>query len=283
MRSSTRLPHDPAPHQEPAAIVIDVALTRAELRPADVAVVVDVLRATSTATQALVAGYRTVLCAESMELAENLRAPGRVLAGERSCVMPPGFDMGNSPIEHQRRYGDELVLTTTNGAPTIVAATRRADLVLLACLLNLESVVRVLREANDHPDHTIQIVCCGTDGAAALEDVYVAGRLCAQLDGARTDAAQIAEAVARAYRTPLEALAASTDAVRLVAAGLAEDIAYCARESELDVVPRVLATTRGTAIVVAGDAAGARTTTAAIDRMDIVSTMDAGPYCSGSG
>jgi len=36
--------------------VIDVALTRADLRAADIAVVVDVLRATSTATQALAAG-----------------------------------------------------------------------------------------------------------------------------------------------------------------------------------------------------------------------------------
>ena len=103
--------------------MIDVALTRADLRAADVAVVVDVLRATTTATQALAAGYRSVLCAESVELALGLRGPGRVLAGERRCVAPPGFDQGNSPREAARRRGDELVLATTNGAPAIVAAT----------------------------------------------------------------------------------------------------------------------------------------------------------------
>ena len=36
--------------------MIEVAFTRADLRDGDVAVVVDVLRATSTATQALAAG-----------------------------------------------------------------------------------------------------------------------------------------------------------------------------------------------------------------------------------
>jgi phosphosulfolactate phosphohydrolase-like enzyme len=90
--------------------MIDVAGNRAELRSAGIAVVIDVLRATSTATQALAAGYRRVLCAESIARAAGLRAPGRVLAGERRCLRPPGFDQGNSPLEAATRRGDELVL-----------------------------------------------------------------------------------------------------------------------------------------------------------------------------
>lgn len=41
--------------------MIDVCLSRADLRPSEVAAVIDVLRATSTATQALAAGYDTVI------------------------------------------------------------------------------------------------------------------------------------------------------------------------------------------------------------------------------
>ncbi|TML41504.1 MAG: 2-phosphosulfolactate phosphatase, partial [Actinobacteria bacterium] len=41
---------------------IDVAFTPAEAGPAHVAVVVDVMRATSTIAQALASGYRRVLC-----------------------------------------------------------------------------------------------------------------------------------------------------------------------------------------------------------------------------
>lgn len=225
--------------------MIDVAFTRADLRHCDVAVVVDVLRATSTATQALAAGYETVLCAQSIERAIELRAPGRVLAGERRCVMPPGFQMGNSPLEAMRVYGHQLVLATTNGAPTILAAARRAQTVLLGCLLNLDAVVAAIR-AED-----VQVVCSGTDDAVALEDVYAAGRLCARLEGSRADSARVAEAVARAHPTPLDALAASDDARVLDAAGLGDDIAYCARESVLDVVPRVAGATRGAATVIA--------------------------------
>ena len=227
--------------------MIDVAFTRDGLRDADVAVVIDVLRATSTATQALAVGYRNVLCAETIERARELRGPGRVLAGERHCVKPPGFDQGNSPTEAFSRRGHELVLATTNGAPTIVAAAQHAPRVLLACLLNLESVRRALSPPQQGPMLDVQIVCSGTDGAVALEDVYVAGRLSAALTGGRTDAALVAEGVVRAFETPIAALAASADAAALRAADLEDDIAYCARESELDVVPTVIATGPGVA------------------------------------
>jgi len=227
--------------------VIDVAFTRKELRPADIAVIVDVLRATSTATQALASGYRRVTCAQTLELARGLRAPGRVLAGERHCVRPPGFDQGNSPAEAIDQRGDELVLATTNGAPTIITAAKQAPQVLLACLLNLGAVQRSVTALAGEPKGDIQIGCSGTAGAVALEDVYVAGRLSAALQGKRTDAALIAEAVARAFDSPLAALSASADAAMLRHAGLAGDIAYCALESELDVVPTVVATREGMA------------------------------------
>ena len=243
--------------------MIDVALTPAGLRGADVAVVIDVLRASSTATQALSAGYSRVLCADSVERALGLRSPGRVLAGERHCVKPPGFDQGNSPAEAANRRGDELVLATTNGAPAIVAAAAHAPRVLLGCLLNLEALVGVLRDT----DEDVQLVCSGTNGLVALEDVYVAGRMSAALSGERTDAARVAEAVARDYETAMEALGASADAAALRAAGLEADIADCAQESELALVPRVTGAREGVASVEAGPAGMAA---AAVDPDDTV-------------
>lgn len=224
--------------------MIDVAFTRRDLRPCDVAVVIDVLRATSTAVQALASGYRSVLCVAGVEQALTLREPGRVLAGERRCVMPVGFQMGNSPLEAMRVCGEQLVLATTNGAPTIVAASRHADAVLVGCLLNLGAVVAALDAGDD-----VQVVCSGTDGAAALEDTYVAGRICERLDGTRTDAARIAEAVARCYPSAADALSAGAGARALEAAGLSHDIAFCAREDVLDIVPRVTQIERGAAML----------------------------------
>ena len=89
----------------------------------------------------------------------------------------------------------------------------------LACLLNLNAVIEALRPPEGHPQADIQIVCSGTAGAVALEDVYAAGCVSATLGGARTDAALVAEAVARAHPTPSDALAASADATLLRSAG----------------------------------------------------------------
>jgi phosphosulfolactate phosphohydrolase-like enzyme len=230
--------------------VIDVAITRADMRGCDVAVVIDVLRATSVATQALAGGYEHVLFTGSLERARSLRGPGRVLAGERHCLMPAGFDQGNSPLDVLLPQGRELVLATTNGAPAIVAAARLAPTVLLACLLNLAAVLDALGHT-DWKANDVQLVCAGTDGAVALEDTYVAGRLSSGLTGPRTDAARAAQAVARGFVTPLEALSHSDDARVLRAAGMEADIAHCATESVLDIVPRVIS--EDSEVVVIGD------------------------------
>ena len=223
--------------------MIDVAFTRAELRPAKVAVVIDVLRASSTITHALASGYRRVLAVDDVERAAGLRTPGRVLAGERGCEAPPGFDLGNSPQGTDPPLGEELVLATTNGAPAVVAAAQEADDVLVGCLLNLDAVCAAIG-ARD-----VALMCAGTDGRAGIDDVYVAGRISALLSGPRTDAALIAEAVAGAYPRPLAALAAGTGARALRRVGLDEDIAFCAQESTTTVVPRLTASFAGVVIL----------------------------------
>jgi 2-phosphosulfolactate phosphatase len=223
--------------------MIDVAFLGAHVRPADTAVVIDVLRATSTITMALASGYERVLVAGSIEEATTLRADGRVLAGEVRCARAPGFDLGNSPEEALEPRGSELVLATTNGAPAIVGSAEVAGEVLAASMLNLAAVAAQIADGD------VLIVCAGTDGSVSIEDVYLAGRLSALLEGPRTDAAHVAEAVAAAYPTALAALEASAGAVGLRREGLESDIAYCAQESIVDVVPRLTKTVDGIAIL----------------------------------
>jgi 2-phosphosulfolactate phosphatase len=226
--------------------VLDVCFTPQEIRPVEVAVVVDVLRATSTIVEAMAAGYPRVVCCSSIAAARELRAPGRVLAGESACVRVPDFELGNSPaaMATAGQRGEELVLATTNGSPAVVAAARAAERVLVACLLNLRSVL-----ATVPGDADVAIVCAGTDGRPALEDVYVAGRLVAALGGLPSDAARVAERVARGYETPLEALAASEDAAQLRATDQERDIAWCARESVVEIVPEVWSVRDGASVV----------------------------------
>jgi len=232
--------------------MIDVAFLGTAVRPAGTAVVIDVLRATSTITLALASGYERVLVAGSIDEATALRTTERTLAGEVGCARAPGFDLGNSPEETLEPRGAELVLATTNGAPAIVAAAAAADEVLVASLLNMAAVLAQLADRED-----ILLVCAGTDAKVSMEDVYLAGRLSAKLDGERSDAARIAEAVAAAYPNAVDALDASAGAVGLRREGLEADIAFCARESIIDVVGRLSDTVDGAALLTAAPAAAA--------------------------
>lgn len=224
--------------------MLDVTFTWAGARPADVAVVIDALRATSTITQALAGGYERVLCCDCLAAAEGLRSPDRVVAGERGCLPPAGFDLGNSPGAFEVPRAKEVALATTNGCPAIVTSAESADEVVLASMLNLTAVVAALPT-----DADILIVCAGTAGQPALEDTYVAGRIAALVDGEQSDAAEIAKAVTRGFDDPYAALAASVNAEKLREVGLTDDILRCASESQLDVVPRVVAVEDGVATV----------------------------------
>ena len=229
--------------------MIDVAFTRAEIRPAAVAVVIDVLRASSSVVQALAGGYERVLCCESIERAEQLRGPDRVLAGERDCLPPPGFDLGNSPSGFATPLAREVVLATTNGAPTLVAAANAAERVVVAAMSNLQAVVAAVGDAD------VQLVCAGTDGRPGLDDTYVAGRIAELLKGDRTDGALMAQSLVALYATPLAALEASQAARNLLAVDLDSDVEACAQDSVFDIAPVVTRVGDGMVEVTRGDLA----------------------------
>ncbi len=211
---------------------VHVAFTPAEEAPAPVGVVVDVLRATSTIAQALAAGYERVLCCRELEEARELRRriPDSLVGGERKAVRIEDFDVGASPREFLEARAKTLILSTTNGTSAILGTAARCDTVYLGSLLNLDALVRLLRERGED----IAIVCAGFQGAFALDDAYCAGRIVQELGAARTDAAIAAELVAASFPDALSGLNARTYGPP----GLEQDIAFCARESVLEVLPR---------------------------------------------
>ncbi|MGH3036089.1 MAG: 2-phosphosulfolactate phosphatase [Gaiellaceae bacterium] len=213
---------------------VHVAFTPAETVRAPVAVVVDVLRATSTIAQALASGYRRVLCCAEIEEARELRERlgEGVLAGERLAQAIPGFDLGNSPVEFVEPRGETVVLTTTNGTRAIVAAAASAETVLVGSLLNLAAVAEAARGTGSR----VEVVCAGVDGRFTLDDAYCAGRIAALLGGERSDAAEAAVRVAESFASAEEALRAAENPRQ---EALGDDLAWCARESVLAIVPRL--------------------------------------------
>jgi 2-phosphosulfolactate phosphatase len=229
----------------PGAVRVHVAFTPDETASAPVAVVVDVLRATSTIPQALASGYRRVLCCAEIEEARRLRGEieGSLVGGEREAKRIEGFDVGASPREFLEPRADTLILSTTNGTRTILRAAERCEVVLLGSLLNLGAVADELRTRGEDA----VVVCAGFKGAFALDDAYCAGRIVALLEAERSDAAIAAELVARSFADAHTALLARTYGPP----GLEEDILFCSRESVLPVVPRLAGVDDGAAEIVA--------------------------------
>jgi 2-phosphosulfolactate phosphatase len=226
---------------------VDVAFTPDESGAAPTGIVIDVIRATSTIAQALAAGYERVFCAAEVEGAKALRDElgGGVLGGERHAVRIPGFDLGNSPREYLDARDGPLILSTTNGTRAVVSASRRSERVFTASLLNLAAVVEATRAAGEDAI----VVCAGVQGTLALDDAYVAGRIVELLGWERTDASEAAARLAATWGGAEEAFRASKSGRNLLenAPELEEDIPFCARESVLDVVPRLVATRDGAA------------------------------------
>jgi 2-phosphosulfolactate phosphatase len=222
---------------------VHVAFTPSEAATAELGIVVDVVRATSTIAQALAAGYRRVLCCAEVEQARALRASldGAVVAGERDAVRIEGFDVGASPREFLEPMAETLVLSTTNGTRAILAAAERCEEVVLGSLLNLDAVAAAARSGRGGGD--VAILCAGFKGAFAFDDAYCAGRIVEALGGERTDAALAAGLLARAYPRALDGLNARSYGPP----GLEADIEWCARESALDVVPRLARVVDGAA------------------------------------
>ena len=226
---------------------VTVGFTPVERVSAPVGIVIDVLRATSTICQALASGWERVVCVGEVEHAHELRAPGVALAGERGNVRIEGFDFGNSPRELVAPVeGGTLVLTTTNGTRALLAAASRCETVLVASLLNLGAVVEAARG-----DADVAILCAGVEGGFAIDDAYVAGRIVAALGGEWDDSAIAAARLAGVFASAEDGIGGGVSAENIRNARLDEDVPFCARESVLDLVPRVVG--RGaTSVVVSG-------------------------------
>jgi 2-phosphosulfolactate phosphatase len=210
-----------------------VAFTPAEAAEAQLGIVVDVMRATSTIAQALASGYRRVLCCAEIDDALALRAElgdEAITGGEREAKLVEGFDAGASPREFLEPRAETLILSTTNGTRSIVAAAATCEEVVLGALLNLEAVAAHARDSGAD----VSVFCAGYKGAFAIDDAYCAGRILQLVRGEPTDAAVAAIVIAERYPEAIDGINARTYGPP----GLEEDVAWCSQVGVLDVVPR---------------------------------------------
>jgi len=219
---------------------VDAVLSPAEPLPPGfaAAVVVDVIRATTTTAYLLQAGAARLLLAGD-EASARLEAArrGALLAGERGGVALSGFDMGNSPREAEDApvVGREVVMTTTNGTVAALRAALAAPAVALGALVNATAVARWAADYD-----SLLLVAAGREGRAALDDTYAIGAIVDALAAlTKIEPADGASLARQVYKSgdAADVLAASAAARALAPVGLAEDVAVCSRRDALRLVP----------------------------------------------
>ncbi len=227
---------------------LDVLLLSSELsarpRPERRAVVVDVIRATSSIVAAFQHGCRSVLPVIGLEEAQAARAemPEAVLAGEQGGQRIPGFALGNSPREFTREAvgGRDVILTTSNGTKAL-RAVGPGRLVAIGAFLNQAAVGDWLAGvASD-----ALIVCSGYEGVFSLEDAVCAGGIVDQVAGVRPDVdlgdgARACRSLWAGFGADLPGLLRGTGwGLRIVALGLGGDLDVCATLDATGVVPKM--------------------------------------------
>lgn len=209
----------------------------------DCAIVVDILRATTTIATALAAGAEFVQVFASLhdlDQVGNSYPPGYCLrAAERGGKRVEGYDLGNSPLDYtpDRVKGKAILLSTTNGTRALQRVSH-APQVLTAAFVNLAVITELVQR--QQPE-TVWIVGSGWEGNFSLEDTACAGAVVDRLSDRYelgNDEAVAAHALYSQWRHDLEKMfQRATHGQRLLRLNGAADLAYCAKCDLLRVVP----------------------------------------------
>ncbi len=210
----------------------------------DVAIAIDILRATTTIATALAAGAEAVqVFADLDQLKQTSEAHPphlRLLAAERGGGTVEGFDLGNSPFDYttERVEGKRIFMSTTNGTRCL-QRVQAAPVVLTAAMINLGSVLEYLKQTKPE---TVWAIGSGWEGTFSLEDTVCAGAIAHGLQDIcewGNDEAISALALYDQWSDRLEELLRSAShGHRLLRLGGDLDIAYCAKIDAVKVLPK---------------------------------------------
>jgi len=225
---------------------LDVLLLPREIpvrpRPELYAVVIDVLRASTSIVVAFQNGCRSIIPVVNVDEAERARAsyPEAILAGEQDGLRVPGFCLGNSPREFTREAvaGRDVILTTSNGTRAL-RAVGGGRTVAIGAFQNRSAVGDwlVARGADS------LIVCSGCEGGFSLEDAVCAGAIVERAACVATrltlgDGARACQVLWEGFAPDLPRLLRETAwGDRLLAVGFGPDLELCAQVDVTNVVP----------------------------------------------
>ena len=190
-----------------------------------IVIVIDVLRAFSTAAYAFACGAKEVLLVSGVEEALALRAqlPASRAIGEVGGLAPEGFDFGNSPTHLLQHDLSGLTLIQRTGAGTQGAVrSKKADILVAASFVVASPTVTYV--SRREPTEITFVI---TGSVNNDEDVACAEYLEARIRGHRPDETPFVQRV-YASRDALEHLDPQQKAFPL------SDLDYCTQIDRFD-------------------------------------------------
>ncbi len=214
----------------------------------EAAVVIDVLRATTTIAWALHNGAEAIQTFADLDdlrtSASQWPESSRLLLGERGGQKIEGFDLGNSPVavEPERVAGKRLFMSTTNGTRSL-QRVRDVNRLYTMALPNRQAVAQELLQLQPE---SLWIVGSGWEGTYSLEDSLAAGALAVVLqEGSSAKTKLINDELVAAIalweqwkHDPEACLRQASHGQRLIGLGDHDaDFQCCAGLDQLSVVP----------------------------------------------
>jgi 2-phosphosulfolactate phosphatase len=145
------------------------------LRKNSIAVVIDILRSTTSIIAALDYGVKSIIPVSSKAESEVMKHEGYLLAAEEEGVKLSIADFGTSPDHFWRNdvVGKEIVYSTDNGTKAFRLTREESDKVVVGGFPNLTALYKYLIDQ----EKNILLVCAGSKNTIALEDQLFAGAL----------------------------------------------------------------------------------------------------------
>ena len=224
-------------------IIISADYIREDIINKKTVVVIDMLRATSVITTAVMNGCREVIPTltvdEAFKIRDEIGRENCILGGERKAVKIEGFDLSNSPLEYSedKVKGKTIILSTTNGTRTLTSCLS-AKKIYAACVLNAAAIAKRLVEENED----VVIVNSGTNGQFSMDDYICTGFILKEMMSlsSKMYLSDIAKAAVKAYENAPDILSYIKDARHykvMLNLNLEKDIKYCVQKNLTKVVP----------------------------------------------
>ena len=242
--------------------------SEATRRPSPVAVLIDVIRASTTIVTLLDRGAPEIALVRQADLPrlDEMRAQvgaALVCAEDASGMKAAVADLSPSPAALQGLdlAGRRVIFATTND--TLAAALLQqagVEHVLVGCMRNGAAVMAEAVALAGRLDRSISLICAGREGCRipAIDDAYCAAALLRQgeelakaagVGAALLESARIARNAATVFGDAREAFDQSMSAAVVRSIGAPDDVAYCAAENVTRCVP-VVTFTDGTPAMV---------------------------------